>query len=199
MTVVDPYLRHYRSFSRFLLRACLYEVEIVSSNKVHLNVPTLPSSPATRTSVFPPTPPISRKISTIGRDNHEDISSGETGDEEGGTAGESVPAPDDAKMAMLADGRTEWKGERLTALRMPLFVVEVVVVGEKGRETFAYSQRLTAVKESALALIDKAVASTQVRGIKYLQPFFGCKRQRREAHSQWNMSDWHSCIPEACL
>lgn len=36
-------------------------------------------------------------------------------------------------------------------------------MGDKGSETFAYTQRLAAVKESALALIDKAIASTQVR------------------------------------
>lgn len=61
-----------------------------------------------------------------------------------------------------SEGRTTWKGETLTALRTPLFVVEIAVVGEKGSEVFVYTQRLSAVKESALALIDKAIASTQV-------------------------------------
>lgn len=62
----------------------------------------------------------------------------------------------------LSEGRTAWKGEMLTALRTPLFIVEIGIVGEKGKEMFAYTQRLGAVKESALVLIDKAVASTQV-------------------------------------
>lgn len=61
-----------------------------------------------------------------------------------------------------SEGRTTWKGNTLKALRTPLFVVEIAVVGEKGSEVFAYTQRLPAVKESALSLIDKAIASTQV-------------------------------------
>lgn len=61
-----------------------------------------------------------------------------------------------------SEGRTVWKGDTLRALRAPLFVVEIAVVGDKGSEVFAYSQRLPAVKEAALALIDKAIASTQV-------------------------------------
>ena len=61
-----------------------------------------------------------------------------------------------------SEGRTTWKGDTLTALRTPLFIVEIAVVGEKGSEVFAYTQKLSAVKESALTLIDKAIASTQV-------------------------------------
>ncbi|CAM9224577.1 unnamed protein product, partial [Hapterophycus canaliculatus] len=45
--------------------------------------------------------------------------------------------------------------------RTPLFIVEITVVGNKGNEDFAYTQRLPAVKESALILIDKAIGSTQ--------------------------------------
>lgn len=83
--------------------------------------------------------------------------------EEGEDGGPCLLAPSKPKGELLAEGRTEWKGERLTTLRMPLFVMEVIVLGEKGSEKFAYSQRLGAVKESAVALIDKAIASTQVK------------------------------------
>lgn len=62
----------------------------------------------------------------------------------------------------LAEGRTQWRGKTLTPLRMPLFLVEVVTAGERGREEFAYAQALSAVKGATLGLIDKAVASTQV-------------------------------------
>lgn len=62
----------------------------------------------------------------------------------------------------ISEGRTMWKGECLKPLRTPLFMLEIAAVGEKGKEVFVYVQKLGAVKESVLMLIDKAVASTQV-------------------------------------
>lgn len=76
------------------------------------------------------------------------------------------------------------------ALRMPLFVVEIAAAGEKGQEGFAYTQRLEAVKESALALIDKAIGSTQVRVGEAL---FGHRNGRAELkhHSRWRLVTLH--------
>lgn len=72
----------------------------------------------------------------------------------------------ESKTETLSEGRTSWKGETLKVLRTPLFVVEITAVGEKGKEVLAYTQRLGAIKESAVALIDKAIGSTQVNTFK---------------------------------
>lgn len=168
-------------FSRFILRACLHDVRIVSSSKVVLTIPVLPSRPSSDDGSARPPSPIAqphpslppRGGSTASSDNNDEGAS-QTGEEtdgqgEGGgeeaVGNEAPPATSDAGATVplvWSEGRTEWKGDTLTALRTPLFVLEVVVVGEKGNEVFAYTQRLLAVKESALVLIDKAIASTQV-------------------------------------
>lgn len=83
-----------------------------------------------------------------------------TVDSETSPAGEPDADPPQA----WSEGRTTWKGDTLSPLRTPLFIVEIAVVGDKGHEDFAYTQRIPAVKESALVLIDKAIGSTQVCG-----------------------------------
>lgn len=146
-------------------------------------------SPEDGTTARPPTPsaPLGPSSTTRGgsssgsdneynddgsrRENEEREGEGDGG-EESNNAGAKVSAAkvfrSDGTASAAAvpqvwsEGRTTWEGDTLTALRTPLFVVEVAVVGEKGGEVFAYTQRLSAVKESALALIDKAIASTQV-------------------------------------
>lgn len=177
-------------FVRFLLRACLHDVKIVSSNKAILKIPVLPfgvnpssednttARPSTPSTTFDPSS-ATRSESKSGSDNEND---GDGKEKEGGRgegeAGEESNPGNEVSDAnrlrsdettsavaapqVLSEGRTTWKGDTLTALRTPLFVVEIAVVGEKGSEAFAYTQRLSAVKESALALIDKAIASTQV-------------------------------------
>ncbi len=188
---------------RFLLRACVHDVKIVSSNKATLKIPILPigsgpspgeSNNCNARSPTPTTvdnePSVVRSGSNAASDSGNDAGEGEDSpgresrDGEGGgkaggesegeeTAGndETVAngtgsasaAPAAAAPQAWSEGRTTWKGDALNALRTPLFVVEITVVGDKGSEMFAYTQRLAAVKESALALIDKAITSTQVR------------------------------------
>lgn len=164
-----------------MLRACVHDVRIVSSSKVVLTIPVLPSRPSSDDGSARPPSPLAqpdpslapRGGSTASSENDEEDTSptgqetegqGESGGE--GPVGNEAPlaTPDAgaAETPVWSEGRTEWKGDTLTALRTPLFVLEVVVVGEKGSEVFAYTQRLLAVKESALVLIEKAIASTQV-------------------------------------
>ena len=166
-------------------------MKIVSSNKATLKIPILPLGvnpcPEDGTAAKPPTPsapldpsPAPRSGSSSGSDNGngDDEASREKEEGEGeGDGGEKDGNAEDAASAakgqrpdgpvaavpqVWSEGRTTWKGDTLTALRTPLFVVEIAIVGEKGSEVFAYTQRLSAVKESALTLIDKAIASTQV-------------------------------------
>eukprot|EP00752_Nemacystus_decipiens_P010663 g9495.t1 len=179
-------------FVRFLLRACVHDVTIVSSNKAIRKIPVLPfgvtpspedgttaKKPAPSALVGPSSIPRSRTNSRSDRKNDDDEAGKEKEEEEGdgdgidrnsGAENETSAVnglrSDDTASASAepqawSEGRTTWKGDVLTALRTPLFIVEIVVVGEKGSEVFAYTQKLSAVKESALALIDKAIASTQ--------------------------------------
>lgn len=154
----------------------------MSSNKVILKIPILPDRPSQEdpTKISPPVPGLPldpssapRGGSSLGSDNNDDGSQreeeGDGDGESGGGVGTKATPPvmnfrDEAVATpqVWSEGRTVWKGDTLRALRAPLFVVEIAVVGEKGSEVFAYSQRLPAVKEAALALIDKAIASTQV-------------------------------------
>lgn len=135
----------------------------MSSNKVHLEVPVLPPTPRDN-------PTSSHPSSPIEPDGLPGISNdGLVGDvREGGNVNGEVEVDEGLTREGRAvdswrEGRIEWKGEALTALRTPLFVVEIAAAGEKGKENFAYTQRLAAVKESALVLIDKAIGSTQAR------------------------------------
>ncbi|CAM9225721.1 unnamed protein product, partial [Ectocarpus sp. 4 AP-2014] len=168
-------------FVRFLLRACLHDARIASSNKVVLKIPILPDRPPqedqTKTSSPGPGLPLEpspapRSGSSSSSDSNDDGSQCEEEGDGGGECGagfgtEGTPPAmnvrDEAAAVpqVWSEGRTVWKGDTLRALRAPLFVVEIAVVGDKGSEVFAYSQRLPAVKEAALALIDKAIASTQ--------------------------------------
>ncbi|CAM9373770.1 unnamed protein product, partial [Ectocarpus sp. 8 AP-2014] len=168
-------------FVRFLLRACLHDARIVSSNKVVLKIPILPDRPSQeeQTKTSSPVPglpleqsPVPRGGSSSGSDSSNDGSQreeeGDGGVESGGGVEAEATPPatnfrDEAAAIpqVWSEGRTVWKGDTLRALRAPLFVVEIAVVGDKGSEVFAYSQRLPAVKEAALALIDKAISSTQ--------------------------------------
>lgn len=178
-------------YVRFLLRACLHDVRIVSSNKATLKIPVLAfgvnPSPENDTTARPATPSLpldpsaaTRSGSHSGSDKGSDDDGSrreeEDGEEREDQGEETNSAENGASAAkgfrsdgtasavpqVWSEGRTAWKGETLKALRTPLFVVEITVVGEKGGEAFAYTQRLSAVKESALTLIDKAIASTQV-------------------------------------
>lgn len=160
---------------RFILRACIHDVSITSSNKVRLDIPVLPSAteqygtstPVGRTVLNSPAPPGGdENISTTEPEEEEpdedqQAMSGEEG-AGGGLENSSTGEGRDVKPEVSSEGRTTWKGQTLEALRTPLFVVEIAVVGERGDKTFAYTQRLPAVKESALSLIDKAICSTQV-------------------------------------
>lgn len=176
-----PNLSHSASYPRFLLRACLHDVHIVSSNKVTLTIPALPSRPSSgdRSTTPPapsgqPDPSLAPRGGSNASSDNENEGASQTGEENGGqgesggeepVGNEAPPAVSDGGAAappVWSEGRTEWKGDTLTPLRTPLFVVEVAAVGEKGSEVFAYTQRLLAVKESALVLIEKAIASTQV-------------------------------------
>lgn len=198
---LTPHFRHPSRYNRFLLRACVHDVKITSSNKATLKIPILPigsgppaedrnvPSPPTPTAVEPSTGHGS-SASNASSETENDAGEGEdspgeeqkqdSGGEAGGESeGEEATGSDAANAngagpvsgaaaaaavpQAWSEGRTTWKGDTLKALRTPLFVVEITVVGDKGSEMFAYTQRLAAVKESALALIDKAIASTQVR------------------------------------
>lgn len=150
---------------RFLLRACLHDVTVVSSNKVHLKVPVLPPTSGNNSST--PRPPNQTEPDSLsgGANDGVDRDLQEGGDIPGGGEGEEGSAKlagEGQAVDNWPEGRIQWKGEALTALRTPLFMVEISAVGEKGKEAFAYTQRLAAVKESALTLIDKAISSTQV-------------------------------------
>lgn len=180
-------------YIRFVLRACVHDVKIVSSNKATLKIPVLPFGvnppPEDGAIAKPPTPvatpdplsaPRNGPNSSSDHENGDDKDAGENeeGEGDGDGAEKNKNAENEASAAkglrsddiasavaepqVWSEGRTTWKGDMLTALRTPLFIVEIAVVGEKGGEVFAYTQKLSAVKESALALIDKAIASTQV-------------------------------------
>lgn len=142
--------------ARFILRACLHEVQIFSSNRVQLSVPV----PSASQPGFPG-PPSATSTGLV----HENTSSNEKGSgvasrlgdaDETGREGSNVSNHEEP------EGRVRWRGEELTPLRMPLFLVEITTVGEKGKERFAFTQRLGAVKDTTLTLMDKAIASTQV-------------------------------------
>lgn len=139
----------------------------MSSNKVNLTTPVVPSSPRGG-SPADPKPATAVDSSTAAGDSVDDSS----GASEGKVSVEGGLLPsarrDDEAEEVSSEGRTTWNGETLRPLRTPLFVIEIAAVGEKSKETFAYSQRLGAVKESALALIDKAVVSTQVMMLRGL-------------------------------
>lgn len=165
-----------------MLRACLHDVSVVSSNKVKLKVPVRPhgSAPRDARNERPPTPNAPSEPTPAPRGDpdanfdvddlarREKLEGAEDGNGFAAVGSDTTPAvePGADPRQVWSEGRTTWKGDILSPLRTPLFIVEITVVGDKGSEDFAFTQRLPAVKESALVLIDKAIGSTQVGGCR---------------------------------
>lgn len=132
---------------------------------MHLEVPVLTSGCHN----VPPAPPphlVNPATEDTSSPVGDDVVLGEgRRGERDGEAGEPLPAKtaNTDEGVIVGEGRATWRGEVLTPLRMPLFLVEIIAQGDKGQETFAFTQKVGSVKEMALTLIDKAVASTQVR------------------------------------
>ena len=165
-------------------------MSVISSNNVRLKVPVMPSTgSAYCISTKSPSRATADSTTLTGErerqeDKSKDVSGARTrekgnievgagngidGEGEGGGNGESdaktVEGSREIDKIDIYEGRTMWKGETLQPLRTPLFVFEIGTVGEKGKEKFVYAQRMGALKESALTLIDKAVTSTQVKDV----------------------------------
>lgn len=171
---------------RFLLRACLHDVSVESSNEVLLKLPIVHSAGSGQRYFNPATTADSVTISNGKHENEVQVETSggviEKGDrdkqegegeveaesnvgergEEGLHSSTSKGLQEDVSKTDIGEDRTIWKGESLKPLRTPLFMLEIAPQGEKGKEVFAYAQQLGAVKESVLMLIDKAVGSTQV-------------------------------------